>query len=84
MIWPHEVVYTVAGTAAVYDISMPLFVHGYLIMMQGEEAVRAQMTSHLKYMTSQDPRTRLTKQFSAVLMQTHSLIHIVISLPVIQ
>ena len=48
--WPHEVVYTVAGKAAVYDdISMPLFMQGYLIVMEGKkEAVSAQMASHHK------------------------------------
>ena len=47
---PHEVVYTTDGKAAVYnEISMPLFVQGYLIVMEEEkQAVRAQMSVHLK------------------------------------
>ena len=47
--WPHVVVYTMAGKVAVYDyISMPLFIQGYLIVMEGEkEAVKTQMNSHL-------------------------------------
>ena len=32
--WPHEVVYTSAGKPATYQhISIPLFIHGYLIVM---------------------------------------------------
>ena len=38
--WPHEVVYTVAGKPVVYDdISLSLFVRGYLIVMDGEKLV---------------------------------------------
>ena len=37
MLLHDDVVYSVAGKPAVYDeIAMPLFVHGYLIMMKGE------------------------------------------------
>ena len=36
--WPHKTVYTSAGkTAAYQDISIPLFVQGYLIIMDSEE-----------------------------------------------
>ena len=54
MTWLHEVVHTVAGKPAVYDdISMPLFVQGYLIVMEDEkEAVRDQMASHLQDLMS--------------------------------
>ena len=35
--WPYEVVYTSAGKPATYqDISIPLFVHGYLIVMASD------------------------------------------------
>ena len=48
--WLHEVVYSAAGKPAVYDeISMALFVHGYLIEMEGErESVKAKMATHLQ------------------------------------
>ena len=46
--WTHEVVYTVAGKAAYDDISLPLFIQEYLIVMlmgyaevYGWEKVRA-------------------------------------------
>ena len=43
--WPHEVVYT--------DISIPLFVQGYLIAMDSEEgSVRQKMSAHLKDLMS--------------------------------
>ena len=47
---PHEVVYTVAGKPVVYnDISLALFVNGYLIVMEGEkQAVKSQMAHHLQ------------------------------------
>ena len=48
--WPHEVVYTSAGKPASYEeLSTPLLVQGYLIVMKGEkEAVRAWMASRLE------------------------------------
>ena len=34
--WTHEVVYTSAGKSASYqDNSIPQFVHGYMIIMEG-------------------------------------------------
>ena len=52
--WTHKVVYTTDGKASVYDdISISLFVKGYLVVMEGEkEVVRAQMPSHLKDLMS--------------------------------
>lgn len=49
-----KVVYTVAGKPAAYqDISIPLFVEGYLVIMKGEEgAIRQRMASHLKELMS--------------------------------
>ena len=36
--WPHEVVYTSAGKPASYqDISIPPFVHGNVLIMEGDE-----------------------------------------------
>ena len=54
LIWPHEVVYTLTGKPASYEeLSTPLFVHGYLIVMRGEEgAVRKKMASHLEELMS--------------------------------
>ena len=38
MTWRHEVVYSMAGKQASYqDISIPQLVHGYLLIMEGEE-----------------------------------------------
>ena len=47
---PHKVVYTSAGKTATYqDISRPLFVLGYLIIMDTEEgSVRQKMVTHLE------------------------------------
>ena len=45
IIWPHEVVYTATGK----ELPIPPFVHGYILVMQGEkELVRAKMASHLE------------------------------------
>ena len=50
--WPYEVIYmySVAGKPAIYEeLSLPLFVQGYLIVMKGEErAIRAKMATHLE------------------------------------
>ena len=36
--WPHEVVYTIAGKPATYqDLTIHLFIQGYVIIMEGEE-----------------------------------------------
>ena len=50
VIWLHEVIYTVAGKPAAYEeLSIPLFMHDYLIIMQSEkDSVRAKMASHLQ------------------------------------
>ena len=47
--WPHKVIYTEAGKPVAYEeLSIPLFVHGYLIIMRNEkDSVRAKMASHL-------------------------------------
>ena len=48
--WTNEVVYSAARKHTVYnDISMLLFVHGYLIVMEGErESVKEKMVIHLQ------------------------------------
>ena len=48
--WLHEVVYMAAGKSVAYEeLSIPLVVQGYLIIMRGEkDAVRAKMASHLE------------------------------------
>ena len=48
--WPYEVVYTSAGKpAADQDISIPLFVQGYLMVMDSEEGyIRQKIVTHLK------------------------------------
>ena len=50
VICPHEVIYTEAGKPVAYDeVSIPLFMQGYLIVMRSEkETVRAKMASHLE------------------------------------
>ena len=49
IMWPHEVVFTLAGKPASYEEPNPLFVQGYLIVMKDEkEAVRVKMASYLK------------------------------------
>ena len=52
--WPHEVVYTSVNKPATYeDISIPLFVQGYIITMEGEEGpIRQKMATHLKELMS--------------------------------
>ena len=52
--WPHEIVYTSAGKPASYqNISIPPFVHGYMIVMVGEEvAIKKTMAAHLKELMS--------------------------------
>ena len=38
--WPHKVIFSVAMKLATYEeLSIPLFVQGYLIFMKGEEEV---------------------------------------------
>ena len=51
--WLHEVVYTAAGKPASYqDISIPQSVHGYMIIMEGEEvAIKERLVSHIKFMS---------------------------------
>lgn len=48
--WLHEVIYSVAGKLAAYeDLSMPLFMQGYLIVMKGEErAIKEKMATHVE------------------------------------
>ena len=48
--WPPKVMYAADGKTAVYnEISMPLFIQGYLIVMEEEkESVRTHMSKHLK------------------------------------
>ena len=52
--WPHKLVYTVVRKSEAYqDISIPLFVQGYLVIMEGEEgAIRQRMASHLEELMS--------------------------------
>ena len=52
--WPHKVVYTAARKPTAYqDISMPLLVQDYMIIMEGEEgAIKERMVSHLKGLMS--------------------------------
>ena len=52
---PHEVVYTVARKPTAYqDISIPLFIQGYMIIMEGEEgAIKERIASHLKELMSE-------------------------------
>ena len=52
--WPHEVVYTSVNKPATYeDISIPLFVQGYIITMEGEEGpIRQKMATHLNELMS--------------------------------
>ena len=47
--WPHDIVYTTARKlAACQDISLPLFLQGYMIIMEGEEgAMKEKMASYL-------------------------------------
>ena len=54
VIWPHEIVYTSAGKPASYkDISIPQFVHRYMIIMEGDGmAIKERMASHLKELMS--------------------------------
>ena len=52
--WPNEVVYTSEGKPASFqDLSIPLFVQGYLIIMESEEGLIKQlMTNHLQDLMS--------------------------------
>ena len=54
ILWPHKVVYTSGGKPNAYqNISKPLFVKGYLIVMDTEERlIRQKMSSHLKDLMS--------------------------------
>ena len=54
VIWPHEVVYTLADKPPAYqDILIPLFVQGYLIVMDSKTVpVRHKMGTHLKDLMS--------------------------------
>ena len=37
IVWPHELVYDPSGKPAVYDeLSLPLFIQGYLVILQAE------------------------------------------------
>ena len=49
VVWPDEMVYTAVGQLAVYnDILIPLFVSGYMQMMEAEKpATRPLMANHL-------------------------------------
>ena len=48
--WPYEVVYSAPRKPAAYEeLSIPLFMQGYLIVMKGEEeAIRSKMATHLE------------------------------------
>ena len=50
MTWPHKVVYTSAGKpASCQDLSIPQFVHGYMIAMEGKEmSIKERMAAYLK------------------------------------
>ena len=52
--WPHKVIYTSAGElASDQDISIPKFVHGDLILMEGEEmTIKERIASHLQELMS--------------------------------
>ena len=52
--WPHEGIYSEDGKPAAYDeLSIPLFVQGYFIVMKGEEeAIRARLAIHLEELMS--------------------------------
>ena len=52
--WPHEVVYTSEGNPASYqDLTIPLFVQGYLIVMELEQGpVKKLMSTHLQDLMS--------------------------------
>ena len=52
--WLHEVVYSVGlKPAANEHLSIPMFVHGYLIVMKGEEgAIKEKMATHLEALIS--------------------------------
>ena len=52
--WPHEVVYTSDGKPDAYqDISVPLFVQGYLITMDSQDSsTKHRMAEHLKNLMS--------------------------------
>ena len=49
MTWPHEVIYSMAGKPAAYeDLSIPMFVQGYRIVMKGDVgAIMEKMATHL-------------------------------------
>lgn len=53
--WPHEVVYFLAGKPAAYqDMSVPLFVKGYLITMDSQDtSIKHKMSEHLKDLMSE-------------------------------
>ena len=50
IVWPHDVVYTVAGKSAAYEeLLISLFVQGYLIVMKGDlETFMVKMASHVE------------------------------------
>ena len=52
--WPHEVVYTSEGNHASYkELIIPLFVQGFLIVMELEEGpVKKLMSTHLQDLLS--------------------------------
>ena len=52
--WPHEVVYTFAGKPATYqDFLIPLFVQGYLIVIDAWEwLIKKKMVTHLQDLMS--------------------------------
>ena len=47
--WPHEVVYTSDGKASAYqDISVPLFIQGYLITVDSQDSsINHRMAEHV-------------------------------------
>ena len=49
VIWPYEVVYTMARKPAVYqDMSLPLFLQGYMIIMKDDEgATKERMATYI-------------------------------------
>ena len=48
--WPHEVVYSAVGKpAACEDLSIRMFIKGYLIVLKGVEgAIKDKMATHLE------------------------------------
>ena len=73
--WPHEVVYTMAWKPAAYqDMSLALFVQGYMIIMKDEEwAIKERMPTHLDdFMSNAELYSwECTKAFHGVWLNQH-------------